>query len=144
MFALPEVSDRLHNENLDLEERLIRDDFALKARAKEILGDKLPEGMFGIGNGPYSAQHKRLRTNWHQALSKLHGKDRLKEAIIINANLIVSQIHLEMREHKDGFEPLNVLMNGAMNVVTSFALGTQYGFDDPNFIKIRKMIKVIN
>lgn len=139
---MPTVSDRLHNTNLDLEEQLIRGDFQLSKRAYDILGDAMiEEGKFGIGNGPYSLQHKRLRSNWHHALSKLHGKEYIKDVIILNSKLICSTIRDEMKNMND-LEPLPILMNGAMNVLTSFALGAQYSFQDPDFLRISNMIKV--
>ena len=40
IFNNDRVSDRLHNENLDLEEKLIREDFCLLERAQEKFSPK--------------------------------------------------------------------------------------------------------
>ena len=33
-------------------------------------------------------------------------------------------------------------MNGTLNVVTGFALGKQYDFDDPDFIKLASFVRI--
>ena len=35
-----------------------------------------------------------------------------------------------------------VFMNGTLNVVTGFALGKQYDFDDPDFIKLASFVRI--
>jgi hypothetical protein len=68
------VSDRLHNDRLELEERLIRKDFGLEKLFREATGDmNLVEGLYGVGNGPYSDSFRKLRSNWHHAVLKLQG-----------------------------------------------------------------------
>ena len=98
IFAQVSVSDRLHNECLDLEERLIRQDFNLRERASETFGHQtFKEGKYGIGNGPYSAQHKLLRRNWHRAIRNFYGKERMRDSVSANADLICAALTKEMK-----------------------------------------------
>ena len=144
VFSKPSVSDRLHSESMELEEKLIRDDFKLSKRADAILGDTIKqEGKFGVGNGPYSQKHKKLRQIWHIALLKLHGKSKIQELIRTNSKLLCQTIRAEMENNKS-IEPLPALLNSSMNVITAFVLGSQIKFDDHEFTKINGMIKVFH
>ena len=54
IFGSHKVSDRLHNDRLELEEKLIRQDFNLEKFFRDATGDtELIEGLYGVGNGPY-------------------------------------------------------------------------------------------
>ena len=54
-FSQPCLSDRLTDENMALEEKLIREDFLVSTQATKIFGNSMKnEGIYGIGNGPYN------------------------------------------------------------------------------------------
>ena len=68
---------------------------------------------------------------------------KLRENVLFNAELVCSTIRNQIAECPEGeIDPFPVLMNGAMNVLTSLALGVRYNFEDSQFIKISEMIKV--
>ena len=67
----------------------------------------------------------------------------MRENVLFNAELVCSTIRNQIAECPEGeIDPFPVLMNGAMNVLTSLALGVRYNFEDSQFIKISEMIKV--
>ena len=47
-----------------------------------------------------------------------------------------------MKKSPDGIDPVDIYMNGTLNVVTGFALGINYKFDDPDFKTLAKCVKV--
>ena len=47
-----------------------------------------------------------------------------------------------MKKNPEGFDPVDVYMNGTLNVVTGFALGIIYKFTDPDFLKLVFCVKV--
>lgn len=48
-----------------------------------------------------------------------------------------------MKKSPDGIDPVDIYMNGTLNVVTGFALGINYKFDDPDFKILAQCVKVI-
>ena len=67
----------------------------------------------------------------------------MRENVLFNAELVCSTIRNQIAECPEGeIDPFPVLMNGAMNVLTSLALGVRYNFEESQFIKISEMIKV--
>ena len=46
-----------------------------------------------------------------------------------------------MAKHPEGFDPNDLYMNGTLNVVTDFALGINYKFDDPDFVILISCVK---
>ena len=46
-----------------------------------------------------------------------------------------------MKKSPDGIDPVDIYMNGTLNVVTGFALGINYKFDDPDFKTLAKCVK---
>ena len=47
-----------------------------------------------------------------------------------------------MKKSPDGIDPVDIYMNGTLNVVTGFALGINYKFDDPDFKILIHCVKV--
>merc|ERR1711976_878406 len=46
-----------------------------------------------------------------------------------------------MAKNPNGFDPVDVYMNGTLNVVTGFSLGIIYKFNDPDFVKLADGVK---
>ena len=72
---------------------------------------------------------------------KLHGENRIQDEVKENAQLVCQTIAEEMKDN-ESIEPLPILMNGSMNVITSFVTGRSLRFDDPQFHQFSAMIKV--
>ena len=116
-------------------------------RAVEIIGVDDPivkngEGINdGIGDGPYDHIHRIFRNKWHQTTARLVGKNRIDEIVSESSDQICEMIRSEMAKNPSGFDPVDVYMNGTLNVVTGFSLGIIYKFDDPDFVKLANCVK---
>jgi len=74
LFSNENISSRLDNKSLCLEEKLIRSDYQLDKTATDIFRREWIEGRYGLGNGPYDRTHRLLRTKWSQIHNARGGK----------------------------------------------------------------------
>ena len=95
----------------------------------------------GIGDGPYDQFHRIFRNKWHQTTARLVGKNRIEEIVSQTSDQLCETIQSEMAKHPEGFDPVDLYMNGTLNVVTGFALGINYKFDDPDFVILISCVK---
>ena len=113
--------------------------------AEEILGlndqiFKNGRGTYGIGNGGYDASHKLLRQTWHQTQAKLIGRNRINEIIQASSRQVCDTLR-EEGVIETGIDPRDIFMNGTLNVVSGFALGIIYDYNDPEFIRLAYLVK---
>lgn len=139
LFSNENISSRLDNKSLCLEEKLIRSDYQLDETATNIFRREWIEGRYGLGNGPYDRTHRLLRTKWSQIHNAREAK--LGEMIVQNSMQLIDVIKSEMETYPEGFEPLDMLMNVSMNVVTYFCMGENFLLKDKEFIHIADMVK---
>ena len=100
------------------------------------------EGLHsGIGDGAFDQFHLVFRNKWHQTIARLVGKRRIEGIVCQTSNQLCEMIQSEMTRFPGGFDPVDVYMNGTLNVVTGFALGINYRFDDPDFVVLLSCVK---
>jgi len=93
----------------------------------------------GFISGECDRAHQILRKTWHQTVMRMMNRNELETMIGFTGEQIVANIKDEMAKHPDGINPRQILMNGALNVVTSFITGEQHVFGAPEQLKILDM-----
>ena len=67
---------------------------------------------------------------------KMMTRSEIDEMISIAGDQVVENVMHQMEEQKEGFDPRDILMNGALNVITSFLISETYAFNDPEQVMI--------
>ena len=93
----------------------------------------------GFISGECDRAHQILRKTWHKAVMRMMNRNELETMIGFTGEQIVANIKDEMVKHPDGINPRQILMNGALNVITSFVTGEQHVFGAPEQLKIFDM-----